>query len=640
MSDALADWDAARAKMPGAQPPATVSEVWDANWKEAGLHTLGAGAMFGQARSDIVSAIEAAAGKPLGQYAREQGVTLGAAGTPDENIGELANVAGTLPEDARKRIEPLLDWRRNAGEKAAAIERQAANVNALTYGLSANAVRLAAGVARQAVDPLNIAAMVVTAPIGGEGAAMPLLQVFARQALAGAAAQAIQEPVVQATRAELGLSSGFGEAGEDILGAAAGGAAIGGGVTALLRGGAAALRLAQRGLGIARPEISAPELRPAAELTGDSPNGIAAHPLAAGDLAATARLTERDDMVHAAAPDPSAGGQVVHGRALDQAAAAVEEGRPIAETHAVAPPQPRDPDLPRATRSELARTGDPRIDAILDSPITRNAIDHPVINREGTVPYTAGGSVPLENPEMFVDHRFPRSFTVDSLSDPVGKKVTFDPADPFTVHENIEQHAMGILEAGGMEKGPAYKYAHFKVAEPAEQAWYRANDIDQVKAEGAYAPEMAKIQKGRADRVPETLFKDPYPHDAPSAAAREAIAEPGPTAAEIKQAQGILDKWREQQAIRPEPPAPALSDLPLRTGKPAAAAEPAPAGRLGDPSLAADADRVLGENGGDFKIRLDENGAELSAREALGAADEDAAAARELADCAAMEVAA
>lgn len=263
------DFLSARDRAPPAAAPASIGEIWNANWDAAGLSTLGAGKSFGDARSDIVAAIEAAASKPLGQYAREQGLPLGAAATPDENIGELASIAGTLPEDARKRIEPLLDWRRNAQDKAAKIERTAADVNASTFGLSANAVRLAAGLARQAVDPLNLAAMAITAPIGGE-AALPLWQVFARQALAGGAAQLLAEPSIQGTRAELGLDHGLGDAAEDVFGAAAGNAAFAGGLTALLRGGAMALRAARRTRPGAPPEISAPSPLPAAEPISES----------------------------------------------------------------------------------------------------------------------------------------------------------------------------------------------------------------------------------------------------------------------------------------------------------------------------------------------------------------------------------
>lgn len=256
-------------------------------------------------------------------------------------------------------------------------------------------------------------------------------------------------------------------------------------------------------------------------------------------------------------------------------------------------------------RSTLAMTGDPRIDRILESDVTRDVVDAPVIDREHDVPYTAGGSVPLDDPTTFIDRHFPRSFTIDG--------VTFDPADPFVIHENVEQHTMEMLLKGGMDAGTAYKVAHFEFAEKAEGAWYRAHGIDQSEAEVAYAPYMAQIQRGiptltaevkidgkyytgnthaeaylaalkklgkEAKEVniestdgfvtskgqhitreqayeltpnvitraggganfPPNLYERPYPHDEPSAAKGEAIAEPKPTKQEIARAHEILDK--------------------------------------------------------------------------------------------------
>jgi hypothetical protein len=194
-----------------------------------------------------------------------------------------------------------------------------------------------------------------------------------------------------------------------------------------------------------------------------------------------------------------------------------------------------------ARRSELAMTGDRLIDRILASEPTRNAIDNPQVDRSHTVPYTAGGSVPLEDPTMFVDRRFPRQFTVRRISDPA-RTVTFDPAEPFAVHENLEQHVMEILVTAGMPHEMAYRVAHFQFAEVAEGAWYRARDIDQAAAEAAYEPHMERIQRESADDVPANLYKDPYPHDRPSAAAHEALAEARPTAEEIARAREILER--------------------------------------------------------------------------------------------------
>lgn len=185
------------------------------------------------------------------------------------------------------------------------------------------------------------------------------------------------------------------------------------------------------------------------------------------------------------------------------------------------------------SRVALAKTGDARIDAVLDHPVVQNTVDHPNVDREHTVPYTAGGSVPAEDPTMFIDHRFPKSFTIDG--------VTFDPAEPFAIHENVEQHVMEQLIKGGMTHEEAYRVAHFEFAEKAEGAWYASKGISKEKAEAAYAPYMAKIQKGADDNPPPNLYDKPYPKDNTHLAAGEHIAEAKPTPEEIQRANDILD---------------------------------------------------------------------------------------------------
>jgi hypothetical protein len=185
-------------------------------------------------------------------------------------------------------------------------------------------------------------------------------------------------------------------------------------------------------------------------------------------------------------------------------------------------------------RSALAHTGDPNVDIIFRDKMLRDLIDNPVIDRNSTVPYGAGGSVPFEKPDVHIDRNFPRSFTVDG--------VTFDPAEPLTIHENAEQFVMERLEKNGVSKATAYKIAHWEYAEKVEGAWYKAHGIDQEEAEKQYKPYLEAIQREKPTNVPADLFKDPYPHDSPFAAAHEALAEPKPTQAEIAQARAILEK--------------------------------------------------------------------------------------------------
>lgn len=194
---------------------------------------------------------------------------------------------------------------------------------------------------------------------------------------------------------------------------------------------------------------------------------------------------------------------------------------------------------PDVARSAQAATGDPLIDSILRSPITANAIDHPLVDRTHSVPYTAGGSDPLADPTVYIDHRFPKEIEAPSLSNP-NQTVKFDPAEPFTVHENVEQHTMEKLISGGMDDKSAYRVAHYEFAEKAEGAWYRANDIDQIAAEKIYEPILDKIQNAPDDNPPENLYEKPYPHDNDHFAKGPDAIDHMPSPEEIAQARKIL----------------------------------------------------------------------------------------------------
>lgn len=190
-------------------------------------------------------------------------------------------------------------------------------------------------------------------------------------------------------------------------------------------------------------------------------------------------------------------------------------------------------------RSAMAATGDPLIDSILKSPVTSAVIDNPIVDRSHTVPYTAGGSVPEADATIYIDHRFPKEIEAPRASDPT-QNVKFDPAEPFVVHESVEQHTMELLTKGGMDNEAAYRVAHYEFAEKAEGAWYRAHDIDQTAAEKIYAPIMDRIQKGADDNPPENLYEKPYPHDNAHLASGPDAIDHQPAPEEIATARRIL----------------------------------------------------------------------------------------------------
>ena len=270
-----------------ARQPATLGETWNAEWNAAGLSTLsGLGQPLNDAYEDLRKGVEAAAGRPIDDLARERNVPLTRARSLDERAALLAPLIAGLPEDDRKRIEPLRDIRSRAADKAAAIEREAGDTANATYGLSGWAVAHAAGIARQAIDPVNLGLTLATAPLGGEGGA--LLPFVLRQGAVGAGVQAAQEPFIQSGRAALGLEAGWRQAAGDVAGAGLGAA----GISGLFRLGAAALRAA-----LPRGDLAPRDMEAAATLAERdhalaaeapaAPEARAAHDAGVADAAAT-----------------------------------------------------------------------------------------------------------------------------------------------------------------------------------------------------------------------------------------------------------------------------------------------------------------------------------------------------------------
>jgi hypothetical protein len=191
-------------------------------------------------------------------------------------------------------------------------------------------------------------------------------------------------------------------------------------------------------------------------------------------------------------------------------------------------------------RSVAAKTGIPEVDLVLNSPVTKAVIDNPVVDRSHDVPYMAGASDPINNPTVFVDRHVPKEQTIGGI--------TFDPADPWVVHENVEQHTMDILIKAGMDDETAYKVAHFNFAEPAEQAWYRAHGIDQVAAEKEQMTWLPKIQgENTGGDVPASLYQKPYPHDHVPNIDHEPVTETKPTPEETARGYDIIRNAPELQ---------------------------------------------------------------------------------------------
>ncbi|WP_445486908.1 hypothetical protein [Rhodopseudomonas sp. RCAM05734] len=325
----------------GGQQPATIGQVWDSEWKRGGLDTIaGVGQPFGDARGELVTAIETAAGRPIEDYAAQMGVRLGSGVTQAEDIRLLGALADTLPEDKRKSIEPLKDVRLNAARKAQKIEADADEIGNATYGLSGVATAFIAGVARQAADPVNVAAMVATAPLGAARGAS-LLMTVGREAGANAAAQAAVEPIVEPARERLGLDSGVGRAVGNVLEAGIGGGVLSGLFHVAGRGlrtlrgerpaEAAGTSAPAEGAivspeGVARASDSgtAPVARPAPAPAGPLAPAGPAEQFAPDDFHAAGDLAERDHVIDVMAPIDTADGRLDHAAKVDAAAARIE----------------------------------------------------------------------------------------------------------------------------------------------------------------------------------------------------------------------------------------------------------------------------------------------------------------------------
>lgn len=308
-----------------ARQAATIGEVWRDEFAATGLSTVfGAGAPLEDAYNELVNGVGAALGRPIGE-------TLSAdpqfvSGGFDAKIAAVNRLADTLPEEKRQRLDPLRDVRGRAAARAQATEAEAADTQAATYSLAGHAAAFLAGVVRQAIDPVNLAALPLGGPLKG-----PVVPMLLREAAIGAGVQAFQEPAIAAARRELGLDT-------DVLGSIAGAGLGAAGFAGLLRGGAAligAVRSSrvtsrQSATGASATSASGQPSAPAevAQAGEAVANGARLSEVASeADLVAAARLAERDEMIDAAAPVDTTASRIATHAAVDEAAMALEGPR-------------------------------------------------------------------------------------------------------------------------------------------------------------------------------------------------------------------------------------------------------------------------------------------------------------------------
>jgi hypothetical protein len=350
MSDfeqAILDDAAARRQSAGAPAaPSTLGQVWDAMWKRGALDTAaGVGQPLREANDRLEQALSATTGASFDDMALAvTGRRQTPAGFTDAGRANLlaAYAQGLEPERLKAIPEDMRDPRKAAERAAAKLERDAAEAMERGPWLSGAAVGFAASMARAVVDPVNLAATLATGPLGGT-ARMGVARFAMREAGVNAAAQAAQEPFVQAGRAQLGLEHGLGDAMENILVAGAAGAALHPFV--YLKAGARALeaRRAAPALPADAPAAMTVEPAPArqAEQPVRQPEAPVRQPmpdrvepvLSPDDLRAAALVAERDAALEAQAPSARAVGDLAAG--IERAAAAIETAQPAPEPPAL-----------------------------------------------------------------------------------------------------------------------------------------------------------------------------------------------------------------------------------------------------------------------------------------------------------------
>lgn len=572
------DWlDTLAAKGP-AQPPATLGEAWRASWAESGLHTIGGlRAPQAQALDELRSAYQTAAGEDVRDAARRQGVPLEAA-KPDQEAAYIESLTRGLPDEAQKRVAPLLDINGRASAIAAKTERDAGDVANRAFGFSSNATMFLAGLARNMVDPETIIVSAAVAAATPAGVGLPAF--LAREAAVNAGATALLHPAVSAGRETLGLAptSFVG----DVIESAVGGAALGG----LFRAGGWAARRAFRGAGAA-PDVGAPiaegvdgakqETTPAGfSERFDAPPAAraAAAALEPEDFDLAARHVDNRAVEDATALRGDAIGVAEHGRAIDDAVAALDRGEGASLATSVDKEfYPSDVTPPPSTfgvasSTELARLRQADIGAWIE------AVDRRAAYGE------------LGNIDNFISQTTPEG------------RVSLP-----GLMRSADDEAAGRLFIFGNKRVTAQELA----AENARMTARRAELTGRLSKREFYTPEerTARVAEIQAKRLPEDPARplSDYP-------LREVAPEP---VKQVEKGQSAVGS-RQSDNIRSP-----TADLATAEAK----------------ALRADAERAIAEAGDfDFHITDDDGTARVvKASELLREADDDAVAARELELC-------
>jgi hypothetical protein len=236
---------------------------------------------------------------------------------------------------------------------------------------------------------------------------------------------------------------------------------------------------------------------------------------------------------------------------------------------------------PAVLRSEMAKTGDPLIDAVSDHPVVNNNINNPIVDRTKIIPNTDGASEPLGNPTIYQDPL--------GLKEVTSKGVTLDTAEGSAVHENMEQFAIKAMREAGMDEEEALSVSFWEFGEKAEDAFYAAHGMDPADVEAQLTPNLNQVASKRAaelaerapldelrpaSQLPPDLFRGTYPGGDPAKAGPGPIAKPTLEAVERGRAAVArklledrkntltVDDARDVGLIGPDKPEPTFEDSP------------------------------------------------------------------------------
>jgi len=221
-------------RTPVAGLPSTATDAFLAEFERVGLVDTMEGETITNRRAvaERNEAVLSITGRPFDAWVEEIAPQVLTRGTEGRSAADLMDpiieeIRRRVPAQERSRILDSGGVEARSREIALEAEARASRIAGLSDSFWTDAAGVAGGMLRTTISPINLA----TLPVGFGGGG--LARIMAREAALGFGVEGVQQPDVQARRAELGLESGFGPALENMTMAAGGAAAFSGGAVLL-----------------------------------------------------------------------------------------------------------------------------------------------------------------------------------------------------------------------------------------------------------------------------------------------------------------------------------------------------------------------------------------------------------------------